>query len=162
MNKASLYIRNFVFGVEDSLVSTGGVLTGIAFAGVSKSTILLTGIVVIFVEAFSMGAGSFLSEHSVQGYEQGSHQPFGSSFAGGVVMFFSYFVAGFITLTPYLIWEPHIAIKVSVIAALVALFILGLIIARISKVNMLKEAFKMVIVGGIAMGLGILVGSLVE
>ena len=49
----ALYIRNFVFGVEDSLASTVGLLSGIATAGVNASTIVVTGAVLIFVEAFS-------------------------------------------------------------------------------------------------------------
>lgn len=68
--KYSLIIRNFVFGVEDSLVSTVGLLAGIAFAGVEAKTVVLTGAVLIFVEAFSMGVGSLLSEQSVEQYEE--------------------------------------------------------------------------------------------
>ena len=54
------YYRNFVFGVEDSLVSTVGLLSGISIAGVTNKTIIMTGVILIFVEAVSMGAGSFL------------------------------------------------------------------------------------------------------
>ena len=62
-----MFLRNTVFGVEDSLVSTVGLLSGIAATGsVSKSFILLTGIVYISVEAFSMAVGSFLSEEFVE------------------------------------------------------------------------------------------------
>jgi VIT1/CCC1 family predicted Fe2+/Mn2+ transporter len=50
----TIYLRNFIFGVEDSLVSTVGLLSGVAVAGVASRTILLTGVVLIFVEAFSM------------------------------------------------------------------------------------------------------------
>ena len=52
------YFRNFIFGVEDSLVSTVGLLSGVAIAGVPSRTILLTGVVLILVEAFSMAAGA--------------------------------------------------------------------------------------------------------
>ena len=69
MNRSSLYIRNIVFGVEDSLVSTVGLLSGIALGDIPRSTILFTGLVYIFVEAFSMAVGSFLSEESVEEYE---------------------------------------------------------------------------------------------
>ena len=53
--KYSLIVRNFTFGVEDSLVSTVALLAGIAIANVETKTIVLTGIVLIFVE----GAGNF-------------------------------------------------------------------------------------------------------
>lgn len=35
------FLRTFVFGVEDSLVSTVGLLSGIAIAGVSQKAILV-------------------------------------------------------------------------------------------------------------------------
>jgi len=69
-NTLAVYVRNFVFGVEDSLVSTVGLLSGIASAGASTATIFLTGTVLIFVEAFSMAVGSYLSEESVEEYEK--------------------------------------------------------------------------------------------
>ena len=56
------YLRNFIFGVEDSLVSTVGLLAGVAAGGVSSAVILTTGLVLIEVEGFSMGLGSFLTE----------------------------------------------------------------------------------------------------
>ncbi len=62
------FIRNFVFGVEDSLVSTVGLLSGIAVAGIGRSDIVVTGVVLISVEVFSMGVGSFLSERSAEEY----------------------------------------------------------------------------------------------
>ena len=40
------YLRSFIFGVEDSLVSTVGLLSGVAIANASRDTILLTGTVV--------------------------------------------------------------------------------------------------------------------
>ena len=92
------YFRNFVFGVEDSLVSTVGLLSGIAIAGVAQKTIFLTGIVLIFVEGFSMAAGSFLSEASAEEYSARQNVSPRHSALAGVVMFVSYFVAGFIPL----------------------------------------------------------------
>jgi len=55
-----LNFRNFVFGVEDSLVSTVWLLSGAAAVVVAQETVLPTDFVLIFVEEFSMGVGSFL------------------------------------------------------------------------------------------------------
>ncbi|HUT21848.1 MAG TPA: VIT1/CCC1 transporter family protein [Candidatus Bipolaricaulota bacterium] len=57
-------IRNVVFGVEDGLISTLGVLTGIAGGTNNKAIVILTGFVVVFVEASSMAVGTFLSSKS--------------------------------------------------------------------------------------------------
>src|SRR3989338_8370980 len=92
------YFRNFVFGVEDSLVSTVGLLAGVAAAGAEQSTILLTGIVLIFVEAFSMAAGSYISEASAEDYTEGDGADSRVSFLSASIMFVSYFLSGFIPL----------------------------------------------------------------
>ncbi len=57
-------IRQVVFGVEDGLISTLGVLTGIAGGTNNRAVIILSGIIVVLVEALSMGAGTYLSSKS--------------------------------------------------------------------------------------------------
>lgn len=158
-----LYIRNFIFGVEDSLVSTVGLLSGITVVGTDKSTIILTGVVLIFVEAFSMAVGSFLSEHSVEDYMKKKDVPSRYSVFGGTIMFFSYFVSGFIPLFPYLIFGPKLALFLSVLLALLTLFMLGIVVARIVNIkSVLGHGFKMLIIGGIAVIVGVIVGSVVH
>lgn len=159
---AAANFRNFVFGVEDSLVSTVGLLSGIAIADIPTKTILLTGIVLIFVEAFSMAVGSFLSEYSAEEYLEkrtvSSYQPFVNS----VIMFFSYFVSGFIPLMPYVVMDTRIALPVSVIASLAALFILGMAGAKICGIRVWKSGLRMFLIGGAAIVIGVLVGSSVQ
>ncbi|MFH1766930.1 MAG: VIT1/CCC1 transporter family protein [Patescibacteria group bacterium] len=57
-------IREIVFGTEDSLVSTLGAITGIAAGTGDTFVVILSGIVLIFVESVSMSAGSYLSSKS--------------------------------------------------------------------------------------------------
>ena len=59
-------IREVVFGVEDGMVSTLGVLVGIAIGTNSYFVIILSGFVIIIVESMSMGVGSYLSAKSVK------------------------------------------------------------------------------------------------
>jgi VIT1/CCC1 family predicted Fe2+/Mn2+ transporter len=81
------YLRNFIFGVEDSLVSTVGLLSGIAIAGMSREDVFVTGLVLIFVEAISMSAGSFLSESSAEEYETQRTAVSGRSYRSASIMF---------------------------------------------------------------------------
>lgn len=155
-----MYFRNFIFGVEDSLVSTVGLLSGVAIAGVPRETIFLTGIVLIFVEAFSMAAGSFLSETSAEEYTARRSVAPSRSLAAGAVMFASYFIAGFIPLFPYIVVAEDSALVLSVILSVFALFVLGFVGGALSKTPLLKGAFRMAVVGGIAIAVGITVGSL--
>ncbi len=153
------YFRNFIFGVEDSLVSTVGLLSGIAVANVPKSTILLTGVVLIFVEAISMSAGSFLSESSVDEYTSHTEKITRSSIVSSLVMFFSYFLSGFIVLLPYLLLPVSEALVASIFLSIIALFILGVVGAEVSRTRIIKNGFKMVIVGGVAILVGIIAGN---
>lgn len=153
------YFRNFIFGVEDSLVSTVGLLSGIAIAEISREAIFLTGVVLIFVEAFSMAAGSYLSEHSVAGYTKTPEGSEKHNLISGVIMFFSYFISGFFPLFPYLFWKVDIALPISILISVVALFVLGLIGARISRIGLIKNGIRMALIGGIAIGIGLLAGT---
>lgn len=158
----SLYLRNFVFGVEDSLVSTVGLLSGVAAAGSSSQTVVLTGVILIFVEAFSMAVGSFLSEHSVEEFKAHSEVPIGKSVTAGAVMFFSYFVSGFIPLFPYLIFELNLAFSISIALSLLSLFVLGIVSARIFGISLLRKGLELLVVGGIAIGVGVVIGRVVQ
>jgi VIT1/CCC1 family predicted Fe2+/Mn2+ transporter len=157
---AASYIRNFVFGVEDSLVSTVGLLSGIAMADVPRATIFLTGVVLVFVEAISMAAGSFLSEKSAEDFERRRETSAGRAIADGAVMFFSYFIAGFIPLGPYAFFETTQAFWISIILSIGALFALGAANAKLSHVSIWRSALRMMIVGGLAIGVGILIGRI--
>ena len=152
--------RNFVFGVEDSLVSTVGLLSGVAAAGEPVKTIITAGIVLIFVEAFSMGVGSLLSDNSTKEFNSGVKIPLSRSLLGGATMFVSYFISGFIPLLPYLLFDKTMAFPISIIASLVALLLLGMFSARLANISMLKKGLQMLVLGGVAIALGVLVGNL--
>lgn len=153
------YIRSFTFGVEDSLVSTVGLLAGLEAGGAARGVIIGTGIIYLFVEAFSMAVGSFLSEHSgaeyLSGEKSGAVQ---RSFKDGTIMFLSFAVAGFIPLFPYIIAVQTIGLIVSVVLSLLTLFILGLVNAKFTKTSFWKKGLEMLVLGGIAIAVGVLIG----
>lgn len=155
-------LRNFVFGVEDSLVSTVGLLSGIAIVGTSTKTIIIAGVVLIFVEAFSMGVGSLLSENSAEEFVKKREVPLRKSFSSGLIMFSSYFVSGFIPLFPYLMFPTNRALPYSVLISLIALFILGYISATFSNTDKFRKGVEMFIIGGIAILLGVIVGMAIN
>lgn len=159
----TLYTKNFIFGVEDSLVSTVGLLSGVAAASIPKHTIFVTGIILIFVEAFSMGIGSFLSEQSATQFAGSDQAADKKTVASAVIMFFSYFLAGFVPLSPYIILEVSTAFTVSIGASLVSLFLLGSLSAKYFKHrDILRHGIQMLILGGIAVTAGVVVGKLLQ
>ena len=64
--KTGAFMREIVFGLEDSLVSTLGAVTGIAAGTGNRYVVILSGVVLIVVEALSMSAGSYLSSKSAR------------------------------------------------------------------------------------------------
>ena len=154
------YLRNFVFGVEDGLVSTVGLLSGIAIAGMNTRMILTTGIILIAIEAFSMAVGSFLSEFSSEEYLVKSKVSARVPLLDGVVMFFSYFISGFIPLAPYIFIPVNLAFWYSISLSLASLFLLGIISAKVAKLDIIRSGFRALAVGGVAIVAGILLGKI--
>lgn len=77
-------------------------------------------------------------------------------------MFVSYFLSGFIPLSPYLFFETGYALPLSIFVSLVALFVLGAVSGKISGIKYAKSAFRMLFVGGIAIAVGIIVGRIMS
>jgi predicted membrane protein (TIGR00267 family) len=158
-----LYARNFIFGSEDSLVSTVGLLAGIASAGVGRKEIIVSGIILICVEAFSMSVGSFLSETET---EESSCKKIEKKvithLIASFIMLVSYIVCGLIPLSPYFFMDTEQAFWWSILMSIVFLFALGLISAKILKIRVWRTALRMTIMGGLAIGLGVAVGLLIK
>jgi VIT1/CCC1 family predicted Fe2+/Mn2+ transporter len=158
----SIFIRNFTFGVEDSLVSTVGLLVGIAVAGVDQKSIIITGLVLIFVEAFSMAIGSLISERSVETYEAKGNISYSKPLKGGITMLFSYIAAGLIPLSPYFYSANTNAVIASIILTLIALFMLGAISARMFRSKVWRDGLFTFLMGTMAIVVGIVVGQLAD
>ena len=54
-------IRELVFGIQDGLISTVGLLAGVQGATESSTVVIITGLTAMFSGAISMAAGSYLS-----------------------------------------------------------------------------------------------------
>lgn len=151
------YVRSVLFGIEDSLVSTTGVIAGVSAGSHDPSTILLAATVTIIVEALSMGAGQFLSERTV--HQLDNHHS-DNLLLGGGLMTFSYFVAGFIPIIPVLLFTFPISVYISIGCALIGLFILGYIKGKVVRSSAWRSGLEILLIGGAATILGALAGWL--
>ena len=155
------YFRSVMFGLQDGLVSTTGVVVGIS-AGVSDSAIIiLASFVAISVEASSMAAGEYSSEKAVHQIDK-RHRHKDDLIMGAGLMFFSYFLAGLVPIVPFLIFPVGIARVVSIIAALLSLFVVGYFKGKIVKDEALRSAVEMFVIGGLATAIGLLVGTFLK
>lgn len=155
------YFRSVMFGLQDGLVSTTGVVVGIS-AGVSdQAIIILASFVAISVEASSMAAGEYSSEKAVHQIDK-KHRHKDDLLMGAGLMFFSYFLAGLVPILPFIIFPIGIARIISIVAALAALFAVGYFKGKIVKEIALRSAIEMFIIGGLATAIGLAVGTFLK
>lgn len=117
------FVRNALYGLEDSLISTTGVVVGMSYANVPTPYILTSGIVLVVVEALSMAYGAYIAEQGFFATTVGARSimevvPY------GITMFVSYVAAGSLVLAPFVIRvrNPHyysLAISIGLLFALV-------------------------------------------
>lgn len=162
MNSRALYLRTIIFGITDSLVSTVGLLAGLDVAGAVPKTLVLTGIVYAFVEAFSMAVGNYLSQESAEEYASGQAGQSRTAFTGAVIMFVVFVLASFIPIVPYLLYAGTTALTLSVVLSVLALFVLGMVSGKVSKLPMLARGLRMALLGGSAIVIGAIVGAVLK
>lgn len=151
-------IREIVFGMEDSLVSTLGAVTGIAVGTASTEIVLLSGIVLIFVEALSMTAGSYLSSKSAK--EASRKKEAASPTLAAAVMGIFYLLGGIFPILPYFLLSTEEAIIPSIISTALVLFALGFWKAWIVGTNKIKSGLEMMSISLFAALLGYLIGDI--
>ncbi len=160
-NQKAEYLRNFIFGVEDSLVSTIGLVSGVAASGVNGKTVFLTGMILVFVESFSMGIGTMLSQNSVEEFEDGKAVSLKRDIGFSLVMFLSYLLSGLLIVLPYTFLPVGKASSSAITIAILSLFILGWYSGKITGQNKLSRGLTMSGFGGTAILLGVIVGKIV-
>lgn len=151
------YLRSLMFGLQDGLVSTTGVVVGISTGVNNKSIVVLAALVAVMVEASSMAAGQYSSEKAVHQMDKtGSHTD--NLFVGAIIMFFAYLIGGAFPIIPTLLFSQNDARFASIGAAFVGLLIVGYIKGHLVEHNTLRSAVELLIVGGVATIIGLVVG----
>ncbi|MBI2593961.1 VIT1/CCC1 transporter family protein [Candidatus Daviesbacteria bacterium] len=154
------YLRSSLFGFEDALVSTTGMVVGISIGTSNLKFILLAAFVTIAVEAVSMGAGEFLSDEAVHELDRKLGKD--NTLISATVMFTSYILGGLIPVLPIILLPALQGIIGSITAAFIGLFVLGFIKGKIVNVNRIRSAVEMLTIGGIATVIGIVVGFILK
>jgi len=155
-------VRSATFGVQDSLVSTVGLISGVAAAGMERRMIILSGIVLIFVEAISMGFGELFSAETASEIRDHKEADVKEVIPSAIVMFGCYFLAGFVPIFPYFIWERTTAFWWSNIFSMTGLFIYGWFYGKSVKLGTWRHAIKMSLYGLVAISCGVIAGELLS
>lgn len=155
------YLRSAMFGFQDGLVSTTGVVVGISAGVEQKAIIILAAIVAVMVEASSMAAGQYSSEKAVHQMDKtGRHKD--DLMVGAGIMFFSYLLAGLVPIIPIILFDQPLALYLSIIFAFIGLFIIGYVKGYIVAQKPLRSALELFIIGAIATSIGLIVGYLLK
>lgn len=151
------YLRSAFFGLQDGLVSTTGVVVGISAGVHDKSIVVLASIVAVSVEATSMAAGQYSSEKAVHQMDKtGRHTD--SLLMGALIMFLAYLGAGMVPIVPVIIFGPPLSSIIGVIMALIGLFTVGYVKGLLVEDKPLRNALELLIIGGTATAIGLVVG----
>lgn len=155
------YLRSLMFGLQDGIVSTTGVVVGISTGISDKAIIVLAALVAVTVEASSMAAGQYSSEKAVHQLDKsGKHTD--SLFVGALIMFLSYLMGGTFSIIPILLFNQPIARIYAIVSAFVGLFIVGYVKGYLVEHRPLRSAIELFIIGSITTTVGIIVGYLLK
>lgn len=151
------YLRSLMFGFQDGLVSTTGVVVGISAGIQDKRIIILAAFVAVMVEASSMAAGQYSSEKAVHQLDKtGKHTD--NLYIGALIMFISYLAAGMIPIAPIVIFTPPYSAILAIIFAFIGLFVIGFLKGKLVNASPIRNALEMFLIGGIATVIGLVVG----
>ena len=150
-----------MFGLQDGIVSTTGVVVGISIGVSDKAIIVLAALVAVTVEASSMAAGQYSSEKAVHQMDKsGKHTD--SLHIGALIMLLAYLMGGSFSIVPILVFDQPIARVFAIVSALVGLFIVGLLKGYLVEHRPLRSAIELFIIGSITTAVGIIVGYLLK
>lgn len=155
------YLRALMFGLQDGIVSTTGVVVGISTGVQNKEIVVLAAFVAVTVEATSMAAGQYSSEKAVHQMDKsGKHTD--NLLIGSTTMFVAYMLGGAFPIIPTVIFDQATARIVAIVAAFIGLFIIGYIKGHIVEHRPLRSAVELFIIGAAATLIGVIVGNLLK
>lgn len=155
------YLRSLMFGLQDGIVSTTGVVVGISTGVGDKAIIVLAALVAVSVEATSMAAGQYSSEKAVHQMDKtGKHTD--SLILGAVIMFFAYMMGGMFSIIPTLLFNQPEARMIAIFSSFVGLFGIGYMKGHIVEGHPLRSALELFTIGGVATIIGLVVGHFLK
>lgn len=163
-------MREIVFGLEDSLVSTLGTITGIAVGTQSQYIVILAGLVLIASEATSMAAGSYLSTKHASEAENMFHEHNGFEIhpepthplRAALVMGVFYLLGGAVPLMFYFFLPVSEAVIPAIVVTALTLFAVGAWTASFTHTSKFKSGVEMMAVSLAAALIGYMIGGAVS
>ena len=141
VEKRAMNLRDMVLSANDGIITTFAIISGSAGANFSSHIIIVLGLANIFADAISMATSLYLGTQSEVEYEKSRGDihwrqdtpPLKQAF----IAFFSFVLAGFMPLFPFLL-DLRYKFIISLVILVVSLLLIGGFQAIQSRRNWLK------------------------
>ena len=143
---------SLVLGMHDALVSTIGLVTGLAFADANQYIIVLTGIIAAVSAALSMTASEYLSQKAGGNSKSAL---FRGIMTGGAFVFTS----GLLLVPFLLISRPFYAIYLTYFVAISIIWFFNYVKSRLSGGRFWPRFFEMIIICAIVTATAFVLGE---
>ncbi|HEV7467350.1 MAG TPA: VIT1/CCC1 transporter family protein [Candidatus Dormibacteraeota bacterium] len=175
-------VRELVFGLQDALLATVGLVAGVDGATRQNSRVVIfAGLSHLVAGAVSMGAGEYLSSAAQQRVtaaaattlfqataigisDAGAGPARREAVLGALVMAGSFAVGAILPVLPYFFTGGALALILSIAIATTAIFAVGAAIGRLSEDNPLRAAAEFSVIalgaGGIGYAAGLVISAI--
>ena len=158
------YLKSFVFGGLDGIITTFAVVAGVAGASLSYGIVLILGFANLFADGISMAVSDYLGSKAEEEYENKRGRKTRRALKNSLITFFSFLIFGFIPLFAYVFdrfiqWNNF---YIAIFLTGIALILLGCIKYKITGKHWAMSAFETLIIGGLAAGIAYFVGHLIS
>lgn len=156
------YIKSFVYGGLDGLITTFAIVMSSVSANLSFSIVIGLGVANLLADGFSMAFGDYISTKSEnEANEITNKDPIKNAF----VTFFSFAIFGFLPILIFIIsyllkLDNIVQVSFITILTILSLAILGFFKAKINNSSKFKSSIEMSLLGGLVAIIAYFVGNI--
>ncbi|MHA2175766.1 MAG: VIT1/CCC1 transporter family protein [Candidatus Hodarchaeales archaeon] len=166
---AGVHLEGFAFGMTDGIICFLGIIIGVAQATQDPIMVIIAGIVGGVADAFGNSIGFLISQITEQSIQTHQKENLGQEVRihtqrevifSGIFSFIATIIALVLLIGPYVfIADFFVAMLITFLLGVLALFLLGMYVAKISGKNKLKLGLMYAIVGITGSILAFTIGS---
>lgn len=168
MERLGVRLKDFILGFQDGIVSSLGLVLGVAYATFSSRIVIISGLAGALSEFISMAAVAYTSTQAAEYYYKRElrHRKIiipkedKSPLISCILVGLSDIVGSFVAIIPFILLPLNHAIKYSITFSAIALFLTGVLEAKLTIGNWLKSGLKLTIIGLVAAFAGYLIGRI--